>query len=320
MTAKITIVSPMHNESACASEFIRRVTAVMDEQFPNYECLIVDDGSTDDTATIVREHLPKHPNVRLISLARNSGQWAATYAGISESTGDYVVIMDSDLQNLPEEIPCLVTVAIDGQYALVSGKRNRTDSVLLRQLPSRIANAILRWVTQCPSKDMGGFKCIQGELARKLHIRAGQHRFLPILIWQQGGSVVDVPVSFPPRFAGTSHYGLSRIIDVFFDILLFWLQTRCKNRPFYLFGRISAYLTLLSLSAIGWTIYQKLWLGIHMGTRPLFLGGLIGLVLSTLFLTMGFILEITSTIQHKVCQEKPYFIRSIESGESESSN
>lgn len=312
MTPKISIVSPMHNESPCVPEFIRRITTVMDAQFPNYECLLVDDGSTDDTAEIVRKLLPKHPHIRLISLARNSGQWAATYAGISESTGDYVIIMDSDLQNLPEEIPCLVTTAIEGQYALVSGKRNRTDSVFLRQLPSRIANAILRWVTHCPSKDMGGFKCIQGNLARKLHIRAGQHRFLPILIWQQGGSVVDVPVSFPARFAGSSHYGLARFVDVFFDILLFWLQTRCKNRPFYLFGRLSAYLTLISLSAMGWTLYQKLWMGIHMGTRPLFLGGLMGLVMSALFLTMGFILEITSTIQHKVCQEKPYFIRSIE--------
>jgi len=72
MTAKITIVSPMHNESACASEFIRRVTAVMDEQFPNYECLIVDDGSTDDTAKIVRQHLPKHPNVRLKTCLKKS--------------------------------------------------------------------------------------------------------------------------------------------------------------------------------------------------------------------------------------------------------
>ena len=308
---EVSIVSPMHNESACAQEFVRRVDAALQAMGVTYEILVVNDGSTDDTEAQLIEFGKKYPALKTISLARNAGQWAATQAGIQHSLGKYVVVMDSDLQHLPEEIPLLVNKIREG-YELVSGKRvNRTESFFLRRIPSLIANYLLRKITHCPVKDMGGYKCIQGPLARELQLRAGQHRFLPALIWMRGGRVAEVDISAPARFAGQSHYGISRTFDVLFDIVLFWLQHSYKSRPIYLFGRLSFLLFFVSCSAFTWTLYQKMFWAIDMGTRPLFFLSVIGWLASVIFLAFGFVLELLSNVQLSVTGTKSYIVERI---------
>ena len=305
---KLSIISPMHNESKCVDEFMTRITNVMESMKITYEILIVNDGSTDDTEEKLKKFSKENPHIRILSLARNAGQWAATHAGIQQSTGHYIIVMDSDLQHLPEEIPLLFHKIEEG-YELVSGKRvKRKESLFLRRIPSLIANYLLRTITQCPVKDMGGYKCIDGNLARKLHIRAGQHRFLPALIWLQGGRVAEVDISSPARFAGESHYGISRTVDVLFDIILFWLQYSFKSRPIYLFGRISLLIFLFSSIGFFWTLYQKIFLAIDMGTRPLFLIALVGVLSSFIFLAFGFVLELLSNVHIAVTDSKSYII------------
>jgi glycosyltransferase involved in cell wall biosynthesis len=308
----ISIISPMHNESKCVDEFMTRVINVMEGLLTPYEVIIINDGSTDDTEVKLRHFSKSNPNVKIISLARNAGQWAATHAGIQHSRGKYIVVMDSDLQHLPEEIP-LLTNKIKKGYELVSGKRvKRKESLFLRRIPSLIANYLLRTITQCPVKDMGGYKCLDGAMARQLHIRAGQHRFLPALVWLRGGRVTEVDISSPPRFAGESHYGISRTFDVLFDIILFWLQYSFKSRPIYLFGRISLLMFFTSALGFFWTLYQKLFFAIDMGTRPLFLISLVGGLSSLIFLAFGFVLELLSNVHIAVTDSKSYIVQKIE--------
>lgn len=308
---KISIVSPMHNESKCVNEFMTRVISVLENMNTSYEVIIINDGSTDDTEEKLKVFSASNPHVRILSLARNAGQWAATHAGIQYSKGQYIVVMDSDLQHLPEEIPLLTTKMGEG-YELVSGKRvKRKESLFLRRIPSLIANYLLRTITQCPVKDMGGYKCLDGKLARRLHIRAGQHRFLPALVWLRGGRVAEVDISSPPRFAGESHYGISRTFDVLFDIILFWLQYSFKSRPIYLFGRISLLMFFLSAMGFFWTLYQKIFFAMDMGTRPLFLISLVVGLSSLIFLAFGFVLELISNIHIAVTDSKNYIIEKI---------
>jgi glycosyltransferase involved in cell wall biosynthesis len=171
----------MHNEEACVEEFVRRTDAALGAMGRSYEIIVVSDGSTDRTEEIVRKLHEQHPALRGVFLARNGGQCTALYAGIQESRGDVVVVMDGDLQHLPEEIHLLVERMDDGT-ALVSGSRTgRTESLVLRRLPSRLANAMLRRVSGCPIRDMGGFKAIRGDVARGLRLRPGHHRLLPAL-------------------------------------------------------------------------------------------------------------------------------------------
>jgi glycosyltransferase involved in cell wall biosynthesis len=308
---QISVISPMHNEELSVDEFLKRTNETLINYGKDFEIIIVNDGSCDNTLEKLKQALSKYENLKIIDLARNSGQWAAIYAGIQNSSGEYLIIMDSDLQNLPEDIPKLHTKALEG-YDLVSGvRKGRTESLFFKKLPSKIANWMLRKVTGCPSKDMGGYKCIRGDMARNFHLKAGYHRLLPALAWNFGGNVADVDVQFPARKHGKSHYGFSRVFDVFFDIILFAFQRSFKSRPLYLFGRLSFFIFLISISLFVWVFIAKIFFQIDMGTRPPFFISLIGFLSSFIFLSMGFILEMLNDIQNTVHHYYPYLVKHI---------
>ena len=305
----ISVVTPMHNEEACVEEFVRRTDAALGAMGRSYEIIVVSDGSTDRTEEMVRKLRERHPSLRGVFLARNGGQCTALYAGIQESRGDVVVVMDGDLQHLPEEIHLLVERMDDGT-ALVSGSRTgRTESLVLRRLPSRLANAMLRRVSGCPIRDMGGFKAIRGDVARGLRLRPGHHRLLPALVWMRGGSVAEVFVSAPPRFAGQSHYGLGRSMDVLFDVVMLWFQGATRSRPVYLFGRMG--LVVLAVDALtgSWLLWEKLYRGEPLTERPMFFV-VVMLFLAALFmLAMGFVLELLSDAVNGIGNGRPYVVR-----------
>jgi len=305
----ISVVTPMHNEEACVEEFVRRTDAALCAMGRSYEIIVVSDGSTDRTEELVRKLRDRHPSLRGIFLARNGGQCTALYAGIQESRGDVVVVMDGDLQHLPEEIHLLVERMDDGT-ALVSGSRTgRTESLVLRRLPSRLANAMLRRVSGCPIRDMGGFKAIRGDVARALRLRPGHHRLLPALVWMRGGSVAEVFVSAPPRFAGQSHYGLGRSMDVLFDVVMLWFQGATRSRPMYLFGRVGLVVLALDALAGAWLLWEKLYRGEPLTERPMFFV-VVMLFLAALFmLAMGFVLELLSDAVNGIGNGRPYVVR-----------
>jgi glycosyltransferase involved in cell wall biosynthesis len=299
----------MHNEEACVEEFVRRTDAALGAMGRSYEIIVVSDGSTDRTEEMVRKLRDRHPSLRGVFLARNGGQCTALYAGIQESRGDVVVVMDGDLQHLPEEIHLLVERMDDGT-ALVSGSRTgRTESLVLRRLPSRLANAMLRRVSGCPIRDMGGFKAIRGDVARALRLRPGHHRLLPALVWMRGGSVAEVFVSAPPRFAGQSHYGLGRSMDVLFDVVMLWFQGATRSRPMYLFGRVGLAVFALDALAGAWLLWEKLYRGEPLTERPMFFV-VVMLFLAALFmLAMGFVLELLSDAVNGIGNGRPYVVR-----------
>ena len=250
----ISTVTPMRNELPCVREFVRRVDVVLRSTGENYEIIVVDDGSTDGTGELLDDLTAEFPQLRPIHLKRSFGQAVATDAGFQETSGRYVVMLDGDLEQPPEEIPRLIEQLQQG-FDLVSGRRtNRTISKFWRAIPSRTANWLLRRATGCDVRDMGGIKALRGEIARSLRLRPGQHRFLPATVHVLGGKVTEIPVAAHPRFAGQSHYGISRTVDVLLDVAYFASQTSGHGRPVYLFGRISLGLLtssgLLALSVV----------------------------------------------------------------------
>jgi glycosyltransferase involved in cell wall biosynthesis len=305
----ISVVVPVHNEELCVEEFVRRAEAALQALGRPYEIVVVSDGSTDRTDALLRQLCASHAELRAVLLSRNTGQCNAMYAGIQETTGECVVVMDGDLQHAPEEIHLLVR-ALDGGHALVSGTRTeRGESLLLRRVPSAAANWMLRRVTGCPVRDMGGFKAMRGDIARALRLRAGHHRLLPALVWMRGGSVAEVAVSSPPRFAGQSHYGLSRSLDVLFDVVMLWFQSSFKSRPIYLFGRLGLVLLLVDVLLSAWLLYDKLVLKEPLTSRPMFFV-VIMLFLAALFtLATGFMLELLSDTLNTVGRVRPYVVR-----------
>ncbi|MFM9962344.1 MAG: glycosyltransferase family 2 protein [Planctomycetaceae bacterium] len=236
---EISTVTPMLNERPCVAEFVRRVDTVLSSLGVEYEIVVVNDGSTDGTGELLDELTATYSRLRPVHLNRSFGQATATDVGFQQSSGQYVVMLDGDLEQPPEEIPRLIEEARRG-FDLVSGRReNRDIPYLVRAIPSRAANRLLRHASGCQVRDMGGIKCLRGELARSLHLQPGQHRFLPALVHVQGGRVTEIPVTTSPRFAGQSHYGLSRVVDVLLDVIYFWFQNCGRGRPLYLFGRLA---------------------------------------------------------------------------------
>ncbi len=308
---EVSIVTPMHNEVECIREFYGRTKAALDGLTASYEIVMVNDGSTDGTGAIIEEISSRDPSVVGVFLSRNRGQGTAIYAGLQESRGRYVVIMDADLQHLPEEIPLLVREMRRGFDFVKGARRNRKESLLLRRLPSRIANYLIRRISKCDVKDMGGFGCVRGDLGRSLRLRSGQHRLLPALVFIMGGSVTEVPVSAPPRFAGKSHYGISRFLDVLLDIVMLWFQTSGKQRPLYLFGRFGLGAFVAASLLLAWTLVEKIAYGVAMGTRPPFLLSILLYLVSLGVMSSALMLEVLSAGLDAAADARPYVIQRV---------
>jgi hypothetical protein len=306
---EITVVVPVHNEEANLLEFHERLSSAMRNYGHSHELIFVDDGSSDGSLSLLRRIVAQDPLVTALRFSRNYGQWVAIYAGLRNSRGRYVVVMDSDLQHVPEEIPLLLDKAREG-YDLVSGwRQGRSETFILRRLPSLIANWMIRFVSKCPMHDMGGFKCLRGEWARTLHMSPGAHRFLPALVYILGGTVTEVPISAPPRKRGRSHYGLGRLPDVILDIISLWFQAAYLGRPLHLLGKLAAVLIAGGGILFVCMLYDKFILGLPMGTRPLLTIAVLSVLLGVQCLILGLLADVISRIYYTVRDRRPYHIK-----------
>ena len=184
------------------------------------------------------------------------------------------------------------------------------------RFPSRVANLGIRLATGCPARDMGGFNCIRGDLARGLRLFPGQHRFLPALVYLQGGSVAEVPISALPRLRGKSHYHLGRTLEVFFDIISLRFQAAYQTRPLQFLGRVALVLIGAGGLVLLWLIFEKFAYGVHMGTRPPLAFAVLSILLGGLCLVLGFVAEMVAKIHYEVYDARPYRIAEIVSKEA----
>lgn len=225
----------------------------------SFELVFVDDGSRDRTYRLLEEIAAVDSRVLLIKLRRNFGQTPALAAGFDHATGEYVIAMDGDLQHEPTEIPQFMAKLEEG-YDVVSGWRaQRADNVVLRQVPSRLANWLLRRVSGVDIHDFGTtFKAYRREVIQNIPLYADMHRFIPALASWYGATICEVPISNPARESGASHYGLGRTFRVSFDLLTIRFLLRYMTRPLHFFGGIGG-LGLLAGSGIAlWLLLDKL--------------------------------------------------------------
>jgi glycosyltransferase involved in cell wall biosynthesis len=306
---EVSVVSPFYNEAATAEEFCCRVDdALRRSGTEGYEIIAVNDGSTDETEVVLQSLKKRIPVLRNFKLSINRGQTLAIYAGIQESIGKYVMVMDSDLQHMPEEIPLFITEIRKG-FDMVSGKReNRKEPLFSRKIPSLIANFMIRKLTGSKIGDQGGFKCIRGDIARKIFMRPGYHRFLPVLVQQMGGSISEIGISAPPREKGKSNYGLSRSIDVMLDILMMWFNSSGKTRPLYFLGKISVSMLFSSILLFLWLVYEKIAYGYPVANRPPFYLCILLVIISVLTFYHALTLEILSAIYRKATDDKSFIM------------
>lgn len=233
----ISIVIPLYNESASVGplcEAIVRAVGPMEEQF---EGLLVDDGSTDDTFDRACEVVNQDDRFKIVKLKNNFGQTAALNAGFNQVTGDIVVTMDGDLQNDPMDVRRLVRKIQEG-YDVVAGYReNRPESFLTRELPSQIANWLIRKTTGTPVIDNGcALRAYRADVIKRFPLYSEMHRLLPMILALAGVRMAQVEVKHHPRRYGESKYGLARVYKVLIDLLALNTVLTAARYPLFGFG------------------------------------------------------------------------------------
>lgn len=313
---RLSVVIPMYNEQDNVAPMLARVhESFADYRYP-WELILVDDGSTDDTAIQMRNEGQRYgKHVRPIILQRNFGQTAAMQAGIDVARGDVIATLDGDLQNDPADIPRMVKRLLDEDLDLVSGWRQNRQDNWLRKIPSRIANRLIRKITQVNLHDYGcSLKIFRGDVIRDVRLYGEMHRFIPAWIATQTTPrrIKEEVVHHSARKFGVSKYGIGRTFRVVLDLLAVYFFMRYRARPGHFFGKIGILCSALGAVGLTWLAYVKLMLGEDIGGRPLLLISILFVMLAVQMITTGVLSEIISRTYYESGDIKSYNIRNAQ--------
>jgi glycosyltransferase involved in cell wall biosynthesis len=305
----LSIVVPLFNEEESLPLLVEKLLLALRPLGRSFELVLVDDGSSDRTAEVLRQQAAGAPELVAVLLRRNYGQTAAMAAGFDASRGRLIVTLDGDLQNDPADIPMLLELLEQG-YDLVSGWRHqRQDHAVSRLLPSKIANALIARVTGVRLHDYGcSLKAYRRELVEDMNLYGELHRFLPALAFIEGARIAEVKVNHNARQFGQSKYGIDRTFRVLMDLFTVWFMKRFLTRPMYVFGfgglsamaigaLLSAYLLMVKLG------------GAEIGNRPLLLVAVLALITGVQLFCFGLLSEVQMRTYHESQGRPIYRIR-----------
>ena len=304
----LSLVIPVHNEEESLPHLQQAIHAALDSLPHSWEVVYVDDGSKDSSLAVLEELAAQdREHTRVIELRRNFGQTAAIAAGIDHAVGDVIVLMDADLQNDPADIPMMLE-KLDEGYDVVSGWRfDRQDTFITRKLPSRIANGIISRVTGVHLHDYGcTLKAYRREVITGFRLYGEMHRFIPAYAGSVGARILEVPVQHHARKYGRTKYGLERTLKVVLDLLTVKFLISYSAKPIYLFGGTGLGLMGMSGAMLLFLLVRRFWLGTSVFDSPLFIVGIMLLILGVQSVLMGLIAELLVRTYHE-SQHKPTY-------------
>ncbi len=297
---QLSVVIPIYNESGTIDELFRRLTATLSDRAGGYEIIAVDDGSTDGSREALRDWHRRDPRIRVVLLSRNFGQSPALYAGFSRARGQYVAMLDADLQNYPEDIPRLVAKLEEG-YDMVSGWRaNRKDS-FFRTAASKLLNRYINSITRVALNDYGcALKAFRRELVDHMLALSHRCRYLPVDAAALGGRVAEIEVRHDQRGHGESKYSVLTLIRTAFDLI-----TSITAAPLQFIGLMGWIFAMIGFCMSLWVAYVRIAQGDinHMGTVVAIFFFLSGCQM----VATGLMCEYIGRIYIEV-QAKPYFV------------
>ena len=309
---EISVISPVFNEKDNLQKFVESVAKVMNSMNMSWELIIVDDGSDDGSSKLVKD-IAQQENVRSILLSKNYGQTTAIQAGFDNAVGEYLVTLDSDLQNDPKDIPALLEKLIKEELDLVVGwRKDRKDNYFFRNLPSIMANKLIGAITGVRLHDYGcSLKVYRSEVLREVRLYGEMHRFIQAWMATKipASKISELVVNHHPRIAGKSKYGISRTFRVFVDLISVYFFMRFFSRPGHFFGLIGLLLSSLGFIILIYLVSLKFIHGLDIGDRPLLIAGTLLVVVGVQLISLGVIGEILSRTYFASSKEKSYFIR-----------
>lgn len=302
----LSIVAPLYDESENVRPLVDWILQAMESYPGSFEVILVDDGSRDDTWVQILA-VAADPRVKGLRLGRNVGQTAAMMAGFDHARGEVIVSLDGDLQNDPRDIPALIA-KLDEGYDLVCGwRRQRQDKLLLRKVPSWVANRLIRRLTGVPITDNGcSLKAYRRDLLKRIALYAEQHRFIPALSASVGARITEMPVRHHARRFGESKYGISRTVKVLIDLFTLKMITTFRSRPLVGFA-------LAAVPALGSAlVFGALWLfslthfGPEKASAVVFPGaGLLGVGVAFYLIMLGLVAEVALSSEHSGANDIP---------------
>ncbi|HUU35637.1 MAG TPA: glycosyltransferase family 2 protein [Vicinamibacterales bacterium] len=318
MTPELSIVIPIRNESPNIRPLYDEVMGTLESSGRNFEVIVVDDGSTDDSFAQLSALQAADPRLRVIRFRRNFGQTAAFAAGFAHAQGRLVVTSDGDLQNDPRDIESMVQLSDRDDYDIVCGwRKDRKDTFVTRRIPSMAANWIISKATGVALHDYGcSLKVFRAEVVKSLRLYGEMHRFLPAIASEQGVRIAEVVVNHRARRAGTTKYGLSRTIRVILDLVTVKFLLSYSTRPLQIFGLLglaSGGLGALVMAYLGWV---RLIDRQSIADRPLLLLGMLLAFIGVQLVTFGLLAELMARTYYESQGKPTYVIREIREGRS----
>lgn len=303
---RVSVVIPALNEAASLSELFSRLDRVAVDQKYRMQVVLVDDGSTDNTAEVVAAYEPTFiESIVYIRFRRNLGKSVALSEGADQANAELIVTMDADLQDQPEEIPRLVNTIDEGCDVVSGWKRRRNDPLFGKKIPSQVFNWLVRKVLRSPLKDINcGLKAYRREVWDEIRVYGEFHRFIPVLAANRGFRIGEIEVEHRPRKQGVSKYGASRFVKGVLDLLTVYFLNAYRYRPLHFFGVLGGFLGILGF--FGGVYLTTLWLlGHAIGTRPLLLLSALLLIIGVQVVLFGLLSQLQIDLFHKTNRDRP---------------
>ena len=298
----LSIIISVYNEDESLTELISWIDRSLSGKHIVYEVILIDDGSTDRSWSIIQTLSERYPSIiRGISFRRNYGKSAALFCGFEAAKGEVVITMDADLQDSPDEIPALFDMINSGQFDLVSGwKKKRKDNVFAKNIPSKIYNATARKVTGIKLHDMNcGLKAYRKEVIKNIEVYGEMHRYIPYIAKNAGFTKIgEKVVAHQPRKFGKSKFGMDRFVNGFLDLLTLWFLSKFGKRPMHFFGLIGSMTFIIGTITSVWLIIEKITAQAKglpyraVTDQPLFYISLVALLIGLQLFLAGFLGEL----------------------------
>ena len=294
----LSVVIPLLNEQNSLEELIVKISSVFKKLELNYEIILIDDGSKDDSWKSIIEITSSNKNVKALRFLKNYGKSQALSAGFKASKGDVIITMDADLQDDPNEIPELYRLVKEEKFDLVSGwKKVRHDSYFSKNIPSKVFNWAARITSGVKLNDFNcGIKAYKKDLINQIKLTGGMHRYIPVLAKNAGYSkITEKVVIHHPRKHGKTKYGYDRFIKGFLDLITLWFIHKFGKRPMHFFGLIGTVMLLIGFLFSIYLGVDKLFIdksGRLITERPEFYIALATMIMGSQFFLAGFLGEI----------------------------
>jgi glycosyltransferase involved in cell wall biosynthesis len=287
----VSVILPSYNEAENLPSVVGEILEHLGAVALKFEIIIVDDGSKDGTRRVASDLAHQHEQVRAVRFRRNLGKSCALQTGLSEASGERIVLMDADGQDDPGAIPALLQ-ALDGDLDLVTGRRADRQDRFVKRSTSKLYNAMTARVTGVEGRDFNsGLKAMTHDVADSLELYGELHRYIPVLAAWNGFVVGEVDVNHRPRLHGESKFKKARFWRGFFDLVTVKFLTTYTGRPFHLFGGVGFALSTFGSGILGWLFFTKL-TGHAIGERPALFAGVILMLVGVQLLSVGLLAEL----------------------------